>query len=189
MQETLDMLQSRVEELQDARRATLNLLQDHDEIRKKAEQAEAELRHVINTAQCLIWHATVERHTTPEDSHGSFEWDINAFDEEAAQRFLPLDVLAGEIYNDAWDRSKSDEDVPRMHETSESALITGKSQYSQEFRCVDQDGKLHWLSENVFIESLAENRWWLVGICTDITERKQVQEKLQQAKENADAAN
>ncbi|MCH8293158.1 PAS domain-containing protein, partial [Candidatus Poribacteria bacterium] len=144
----------------------------------QAEQAEAELRHVINSAQCLLWHATVERHTTPEDSHGPLEWDINVFDEEAARRFLPLDVLAGEIYNDAWLRSKSPEDVQHMDDTLRDALLTGKSQYSQEFRCVDQDGKLHWLYEDVFIESLAENRWWLVGICTDITERKQEEEKL-----------
>ncbi len=65
-----------------------------------------------------------------------------------------------------------------MDDTCWDALTTGKTSYSQEFRCRRADGLVQWLSEDVKVERLGEGRWHLVGVCTDITSRKQAEEDL-----------
>jgi len=138
-------------------------------------QAEEQLRYVITSARCLLWHAFVEK------QGDDYLWDIRMPDENAAQQFLPLEVLPGQTYNDVWDYNKLPEDVERMDETSRQALRSGASGYSQEFRCRRADGEIRWLSEDVHIEPLEPGRWHLVGVCTDITERKRAEESLASA--------
>ena len=66
-----------------------------------------------------------------------------------------------------------------MEDTYRDALEAGSSGYSQEFRCRTREGKIRWLCEDVSAEPVpateGKERWHLVGICTDITERKQAQ--------------
>jgi K+-sensing histidine kinase KdpD len=53
----------------------------------------------------------------------------------------------------------------------------------------DKYGKVRWLHEDVRVEVIGPDEWRLVGVCTDITELKQAEEELRQAKEVAEAAN
>jgi PAS domain S-box-containing protein len=145
-------------------------------------EAREELQRVITAAQCLLWHAVVE------EKEGQLHWDLYMVNEESAQKFLPLDVAAGETYAAAWYRSKSPEDQVTMNETARQAILGGQAGYSQEFRCINRNREIRWLSEDVFIKPFprlrsgqAENRrWQLVGVCTDITRRKEAEENLKE---------
>ena len=69
------------------------------------------------------------------------------------------------------------EESPRMDRTSEVALLGGTPGYSQEFRCQDRHGQVHWLLEAVSLEKRSHGKWYAVAVCTDITERKQADEQ------------
>ncbi|NQT84825.1 PAS domain S-box protein, partial [bacterium] len=139
--------------------------------------AEEELQNLITSARCLLWHAVVE------DRDGRLFWNLKMSNEDAAQRFLPVEILPGESYDEAWHRSKLPQDRKRMDETGPAALRSGKSGYSQELRCRQADGAVRWLIEEVRIEPLGPGRWSLVGVCTDITELKRAEERLREGEE------
>jgi two-component system, LuxR family, sensor kinase FixL len=134
-------------------------------------------RYVLSSARCLLWCANVEQ------QDGNFHWQLDPIDLNAAQRFLPLEVRPGESYAMAWFRAKHPEDTPRIKQNAETAMREGKLQYNQEFRCADKTGKLRWLYEDVYVKWLAENRWRLVGVCTDISNQKQIEEALRASEE------
>jgi diguanylate cyclase (GGDEF)-like protein len=139
---------------------------------RERDTAEANLRRIMMGARCLLWQAQVTK--TPTD----WQWDIHMMDEEAAQRWFPIAIETGMAYPEAWHLAKLSEDRARMDEVSRAALVEGDSQYRQEFRCRLATGEICWLREEVQIEREGEGIWRLVGICTDITERKQFEEQL-----------
>ncbi len=137
-------------------------------------RAEEHLEQVLTGARCLFWHAVVE------ERDEQMVWNIQMSNPEAAQSFLPLDLAPGQSYTDAWFQSKLPEDRERMDALAHTALRSGLPSYSQEFRCRGADGLLQWLYEDVQIKPLGPHRWQLVGVCTDITERKLAEESRQQ---------
>jgi PAS domain S-box-containing protein len=140
-------------------------------------QAEEQLTQVVTSARCLLWYAIVEERA------GKLVWSIHFADEEAAQRFIPLDIPPGRSYSEAWDPARMPEDRGRMDMTSTNAIRSGLISYSQEFRCRQANGEIRWLNEDVIIKPLMPKRWSLVGVCTDITDRKRAEETLQKANE------
>jgi PAS domain S-box-containing protein len=146
--------------------ARLGLIHDITE-RRRAERA---LQDIMEGAHCLVWQAEIE-----ENGEERLLWTIQIAGEQAAQRFLPLHVPAGQTYGDAWYLSRPLEDRERTDLYGEQEIRAGRS-YQQEFRCRSKDGVLHWLSENVRVEALGEDKWRCTGVCTDITERKLAEE-------------
>jgi two-component system cell cycle sensor histidine kinase/response regulator CckA len=140
-------------------------------------QAEEQLRFVLSGARCLLWHATVD------DELGHNVWHVHISNEEAAQQFLPLKLAPGQTYTDAWERSKFPEDVQRMDENSSTAFREGRYRYSQEFRCVNADGEVRWLYEDVHVQRIAPLRWMVVGVCTDVTDNTVTMEALKASEE------
>jgi len=138
--------------------------------RKAAEEA---ARALTRGAQCLLWYAFVE-----EQPHG-LQWYTETPDEEAAQHFFPLVQEPGVSYTEAWARSRWPADSPLMDAIGNEALLTGQTGYTHQFRCRRADGKWRWLNETVHVEALAPGRWRCVGVCTDVTELKQVREALE----------
>src|SRR5690349_8503489 len=110
-------------------------------------RAEAELRYVVTSARCLLWHAAVH------EAGGELRWDLRVWDEEAARRFLPLAVRPAETYADAWLRCRSEEARERSAELAEAALRAGESAYSHEFRCRREDGEERCIWEDVRVEA------------------------------------
>jgi signal transduction histidine kinase/ActR/RegA family two-component response regulator len=138
------------------------------ELRRELERLE-ELRRdlrAMGSARWLIWHADVW-----DDGGPLLQWRQHLLDEEAAQRFLPLDLGDQGTYLDAWVHSREAEDRPAMAELGEACVRAGQS-YSQEFRCRDREGNLRWLQEEVEVQPETAGKWRVVGICTDVTERK-----------------
>ncbi len=148
----------------------------------------ARMRHLVSGAQCLLWQATVVQ---SDEAAGALEWDVTMPDEAAAQQFFPLVLAPGQTYPDAWYHAKLDEDNARRDKTSAGAIRDGKRTYRQEFRCRaavadardpdarDPDADLRWLLEEVRVEPNGPGRWNLVGVCTDITDRKRAEEQSQ----------
>jgi PAS domain S-box-containing protein len=144
--------------------------------------AEEDLRIVRAGARCILWNAMVR------DVEGTLFWNIRVVDAQGAERMLPLDRSPDESYTDAWRRSKIPEDVEVTDRTSIDALRSGLERYSQEYRCHRKDGAIRWLAEDVQIQPIEPGKWRLVGVCTDITARKEAEETLAEQARIAEAS-
>ncbi|MBW3623293.1 MAG: PAS domain S-box protein [Armatimonadetes bacterium] len=133
---------------------------------------EEERRTILTHARCILWLAEIE------DAGEELKWDLRVSDLTAAQQVLPLDLVPGEPYIDAWRRSRHPEDKADTDARGNAAIRRGQRAYRQDFRCLDREGRLHWLHEEVSVEPLGPGRWRAVGVCTDITERKRMEETL-----------
>jgi PAS domain S-box-containing protein len=143
-------------------------------------RAQEAVREIAARAPCLIWEADIrEVGPGPDD----YSWDLRLHSEEASQRFLPLDRLAGESYLDAWYRCRREDEWSDVHETSRRALRAGLPEYAHGFRCRRADGEERWLHEQVYLEPQGPGRWRAVGVCTDVTELKQTAAALRDREE------
>ncbi|HZO87589.1 MAG TPA: histidine kinase dimerization/phosphoacceptor domain -containing protein [Chthonomonadaceae bacterium] len=128
------------------------------------------LRAIAARARCLLWYAEVEDH-----GERALHWTLQVADEEAARRFLPIKIPFGHSYGRALSEARLPEDRARMA-WGDAQVRAGRS-YHQEFRVRDVDGNIRWLAEDVQIEPIGPNRWYAVGVCVDITERKRAEEE------------
>ncbi|MFN3652381.1 MAG: PAS domain S-box protein [Armatimonadota bacterium] len=135
---------------------------------------ERELEQVVSGALCLLFHAEVQ------ETDRGLVWEFSVTDEEAAERVLPVQREPGQSYFQAWYASWDEEDRRRMDEQARTAIRAGQS-YHQEFRCRRRDGAWRWLSQDVHVEPVGPRRWRAVGVCTDITPRKEMEEQLRQS--------
>lgn len=149
--------------------ATLRDLADSDRI-------DAELRKLSGQARCLIWHALIE------DRQGRFLWNFRIPDAETVPQWLPIAVAEGQPFSDAFIRARLPEEIDRLDRTSVAAIREGRTDYSQEFRCELASGERRWLAENVHLEILGSSRWHAIGVCIDITERKQAEQALRESR-------
>ena len=130
------------------------------------------LKALLTSARCLIWHAGVSK------IDGNFEWNLSITDEEAAQQWFPLQRSTGQTYIDAWLDAIHDEDSERICARACAAMENGDREYSQQYRlCGDE---VRWISEDVRIELEGHNAWRLVGVCTDVTDQKKLEAEREQ---------
>jgi PAS domain S-box-containing protein len=162
-----------------------NLLSDPDvgaiicNFRDITERKEAEegVRIITAGARCILWRAEVS-----ESGQECLDWDLHVPDEEAAQRFFPVDIPPGLSYVPAWYESRLPEDKARMGVYGSQEVRAGRD-YRQEFRCRRKDGEIRWLAEDVQVEIVGPGHWRVVGVCMDVTERKQAQAALESGEE------
>lgn len=147
----------------------------------EVKRAEENMNYIIGGAYCLLWYAIVE------EIDGKFKWMMQVSNEEASMRFLPVTFGADETYMDGFRRSVFPEDVIRLHQISSQAIREGKTNYFQEYRCTRADGEMRWLHEEAQITPLGNGRYRIVGVCTDVTERRLAEETLQRANELLEA--
>jgi PAS domain S-box-containing protein len=161
------------------------VIQD-DTDRQRAEEAlrqnEERLLRVITQTRCILHFGHVEGpagwRETALNPESPFVWDFPVQNVEVAQEILPLKLLGGESYESAWVRSRNLTDHHQMNQTSGNALLQDLPFYRNEFRCTDKFGIEHWMQEFVTIRKLAENRWQLFAITTDISDLKKVEAEL-----------
>jgi signal transduction histidine kinase len=101
--------------------------------------------------------------------------------EETAQKIFPLELAAGERYQQAWTRSRNHADHTQMNWSSGNALLNDLPFYRNEFRCIDKHGAGHWMQQFVTVRKLAENRWQVFGVTTDISDLKRVEAELRRS--------
>lgn len=153
--------------------AVLSISRDITELRR----VESEMAHVISSANCLLWYADASY------EHDALAWDIHIANDDVAQQFLPLALTEGEDYARAWDRFVLREDLDRLRRRTFNALLAHVPSYSEEVRLTRADGEIRWINFDVRITVLHDTRWSLVGVCTDVTERKTAEELLRRANE------
>lgn len=155
----------------------LGINRDVTEMRRIEESLNEEreqLRQVLMAARCLLWQATVTK------TEETMIWEQTVINEETAQTFLPLDVSKN-TYTQIWQSQIFNEDLRRREYILQTHLQFSRPSFSHELRIRRADGGVLWLTEDVQIKPLGENKWRLVGICTDITERKRAEDNLQRA--------
>ena len=162
----------------------------------RQQKSETRLRHVSRQANCLLWEADVNevyadlgslenRPWTPlwfdPDAKTVLDWALGILDEAEAHQWLPVDWKAGETFNAAFDRARHTDDRIGMDTLANEALWRNKDGYRNEYRCHLADGSQRWIAEDVRIERIESEglqQWHLVGVCTDITDRKLQEQKL-----------
>jgi PAS domain S-box-containing protein len=140
--------------------------------RKQAEEA---LRHVLRSARCILWHAVVT-----DRVEGGFQWDVRITNEAAAEKMFPLPRKPGQRYSDVWRHGTPWEDIERMERSSMQAIREGKTGYVHEFRLCLSSGEIRWLSEDAHVQPIEPRRWLVVGVCTDVTDRKKADEAIKE---------
>jgi PAS domain-containing protein len=130
---------------------------------------EQEQRAVMDSARCLIWYSDVR-----ETDNNGLDWFLHPLNEAAAQRLLPLEIPPDKNHITVWTESHLPGDRQRMDELAIRMVREGKS-YSQEFRCRNKYGEIQHLKEDVHVETTAPGHWKIVGVTTDITERKRLE--------------
>jgi PAS domain S-box-containing protein len=145
-------------------------------------RTEERLRAVLRRTRCIIASGTVEapvdwrEHALDEQS--PFTWNFPVQNAEGAQEVCPLEVKHGQTYRDAWVASRNPEDDRQMNQNSGQALLHDLPYYRNEFRCTDKHGVEHWMQQMVTVEKVAERRWRIFGITSDITDLKRSEQKL-----------
>lgn len=141
-------------------------------------QAEARLEQIVKSARCLLWSANITR----EDSPSEFLWNYQVVNEEAAQGFLPLQTDDMD-YTASWLATIPLSEQKRRDETFAQHINSGTYNYRMEYYITVANGQEYWLSEDVIIEEIADNHWSIVGVCTDISARKNAEVSLQSLNE------
>lgn len=145
----------------------------------QVKRAEQRLNDVIQAAQCLLWQAVArEAHV---DGRLTTRWDFEIVDNEAAMRFLPMNIQPGQTYADAWRDSIID--YEQLKRESDEAIFSGREHYVLEFQSRQADGIPRWMREEIRVTRLTPVTYHLVGVVMDITERKQAEFTLQRANE------
>ncbi len=163
--------------------------------RKQAEEAqrlsEERLLRVITQTRCILNFGQVEGPAGWREralsSESPFRWDFQVQNEEAAQKVVPLELAPGESYQHAWFRSRNRADQDQMNWNSGNAFLNDLPFYRNEFQCTDKNGVGHWMQQFVSVQKLAENRWQVFGITTDISDLKRVEMELRRSETGLEA--
>jgi signal transduction histidine kinase/CheY-like chemotaxis protein len=175
-QDRPDPRDQRISELEErVQQHAAELQRARDELEERVRQRTADLDYLISGVQCLLWHAYVE------ERDGQLYWEDHVVNEEKAMAIVPVERAPGQSYGSALKALRHPEDSQRMDETGENALRSGRTFYAQDYRCKGANDQWLHLHEEVHIEVLAANRWRLVGVCTDISERVHLEEQLRQS--------
>ena len=154
--------------------------------RKLAEDAqrrsEERLREVLRSTRCILNFGEVEAPENWRERAMSeptlFQWNFPVANLEAAQEVFELDVPPGRDYQQVWIASRHPDDYRQMHMVARDAFLQNAPFYRNEFRCTDKHGVEHWMQEFVTIHKVAENRWHIFGINTEITDLKKSETAL-----------
>ncbi len=124
-------------------------------------------------------------------------WDVNVETEEMVVNDRWAEMLGYSleeitpITQKTWADTIHVEDRERVLEVGLSYKTGMKSNYDVEYRALTKDGEIRWLySRGSIVERTGDGKpVRLVGTVMDITERKQAEDKLRQAQQEAESAN
>jgi PAS domain S-box-containing protein len=136
------------------------------------ERLQGELKHILSSVRSIVWYANVQQ------ENGDYLWDTRISHVEAARKVLPIDVPSGETFANIWYRCKLQEDSIRCDANAIQAFRTKAPGYRNEYRCILDSGEIRWFYEDAQIEHLGEGKYYVIGVCVDITALKAAEGKL-----------
>jgi signal transduction histidine kinase len=165
--------------------AIIEIVKEHCRIIEEATRVDENLLEtILNQARCVL--ACAEAVRIEEEGEPFLKWVPIRFNLAAAQRVLRLDPAPGENVLDTWRRLRR----PKDNEPYEAAIrrmeFHDGDVYRQEFFMTDRDGCERWMQEEVTVQTLAPRHWRIVGVITDVTERRNREEALREADRQKD---
>jgi PAS domain S-box-containing protein len=155
---------------------------DRQRAEESLRQNEERLLKVMMQTRCVLSFGHVEGPAGWREQalhpESPFRWDFPVQNVEAAQKIFPLELAAGEQYQQAWTRRCNRADHVQMNWNSGNAFLNDLPFYRNEFQCTDKNGVGHWMQQFVTVRKLAENRWQVFGVTTDISDLKRVEAEL-----------
>ncbi len=159
-------------------------LTDRHDAELARRQVEKRLSQLLERADCTIWQADVVR-----DSAGEFQWSVYIPRSRLYTRIFGEDPSSGTPLD--WERMGVPE-LAEMRTRAAQAFSSRLRGYEQTFHVPKAEGAI-WLSEQTSIHQIAEDRWEVVGVVTDITARREAElarmaseTQLQQILDHAD---
>ena len=137
--------------------------------------AEARLGHVLSHAECLVWEAQVT--LMPDDWRWAITVHPSGLQERLQKKTDNLDTAR------LWYQFEIPE-RESINQRSRAAMERGAKSYEQEFRIM-RNGETLWIQESVQITRSSGNQYWLVGVATDVTARKVLEQRLAEARDQA----
>ena len=135
--------------------------------------AENQMQQILGRADCLLWQAQV----------------LPGIEGPVWHMYVPPSVLYRKIFGHDPDPKMTSlwlpefiPDLPRLNECSAAALLRGASFYEQEFKAFSGE-RIFWLNEHVTITGNAATGWNLVGVVTDVSDRREAEQALASEKE------
>src|SRR5882724_4479846 len=140
--------------------------------RLAAERARAETETKYRT---LIEQVAAVSYIAELGVHG--EWLYVSPQVETIFGYKPDEWLS---QSDQWTRFVPAEDHPIIHAAEEACLSARR--FQAEYRIVRKDGQIIWVSDTAVVVPGSDNHPLMEGIIVDITERKALENQLQQAR-------
>ena len=141
-------------------------------------RAEEDLRRATEGAQAIFWRATVAKVNDEITGAERYAWKTVYSNLDKVNDFLPFQIhLSGNLDNTFY-LCVLEEDRLAMNQRSLDALSNGMDSYTQEYRLRDVNGAIHWMYEKARICKLSETQYEVLGFITDITDRKEAEEKI-----------
>ncbi len=142
-------------------------VRDAERARRASERA---LTEILTRADVLLWRS----HVRLED--GEYRW--LGFE-------MPRSALFSKLFGDRevgtggklWSRIDTPQ-LAEMNQRHRVALRENAKSYEQEFPAINDAGQKFWLQEQVSIHQERPDEWHLVGVITDITERRKAEQAV-----------
>lgn len=164
-----------------------------------SKRSEKHLNQIFGSAQCLVWHSLVDQRPVIDEETKNlarlqetldqgyyFHWHSGAILEETlVESWLPLPRQPASPFGLNLYHACTPESRRTVNQVSSAALRAGLGSYSHQFVVQLKEGVSCWLQENVQIICLSPGCWELTGICTNITNQKQEEERLAQLMRSA----
>lgn len=141
-------------------------------------RSEQDIRRIMQGTRAIFWRAVVTKLDKPTAEGSEYRWETNVSNVDAALQAIPLRLEPGQSFEEALHSSTLEQDRAQKDSNSSTALRNGAPGYTQEYRVVDENGVMHWMYEDARIRSLGGGRYEVVGVSTNITERKRAEEAL-----------
>ncbi len=136
-------------------------------------KTEEALHQVLSGARCLLWQAEVEE--TPF----GLRCEISIQEEDSAWRWLQLTQRGDCSYTQSWSAARKIANGSSLEEDICKAVRSEKATIVHRFLCGDREGASRWLYEDISVERISSGSWRVIGACTDVTELKEAEERLE----------
>ncbi len=146
------------------------------EIEQRFSARNRQMTELIEKAQCLLWEAEVLMETD------DWAWHVRMHPSAFCRQLMEGRIPGPK--EDMWAQFEV-ERRSDMDDRAWDAIQEGRPGYEQEFRAT-REGRTYWLHENVSITKLGTDRYWLVGLVTDITAQREAEAARRQSEQTVE---